>query len=151
MKRSNYKIIFFNNSNGSIREIFLSSYLLVIPLSLFFSFSFLLFYFFADEYVAWQSGKQIINHKENNQLLVENINHAEIEISNIQEKLNTIINYDNEMRDLLKLPRIHDDVRQLGIGGMPNQEETIEFLNYLLPNEKDINLQDYFNRLDFIF
>ena len=149
MKKANYKIIFFNNSKGSVREVFFSRYLLLLPIAVFFFFNYLLFYFFADEFVAWKSGYQIKNHKENNQVLVENIHQAEIDISNIKEKLNTIISYDNDMRDLLKLPKIHNDVRELGIGGMQNEEETIEYLNYLLPNEKDIDLQDYFERKNY--
>ena len=54
------------------------------------------------------------------------------------------------MRDLLKLPKIHKDVRDLGIGGSGNNNKTIVSLEYLLPKESKIDLQEYFNRLDFI-
>ena len=55
------------------------------------------------------------------------------------------------MRGLLSLPKIHEDVRKLGIGGADGNESlTITQLEYLLPNESDIDLQEYFNKLDFI-
>ena len=152
MKKTNYKILLFNNSKGSMREILLSKSFIFIPISIFFIFNFLLFHFFSDSYVSWRSGNEIQNHKENNKLLVQNIQIAENKIANIEEKINTIVEYDNEMRDMLKMPRIHEDVRALGTGG-PNEisdEQSIEILEYLLPDEESVNLRDYFQRLDFI-
>ena len=151
MKKSNYKILLFNNSKGSMREMVLSSRLLFLLMSVFTFFNFLLFYFFADTYVEWQSGIQLKDHQKNNKLLVSNIKSAETKIYNIEEKLNTIVKHDNKIRDMLKMPRIHDDVRQLGVGGNGlDNRQSAEFLEYLLPDEGEVNLQDYFDRLDFI-
>ena len=83
MKKTNYKILLFNNSKGSMREIFLSKSFIFIPISIFSIFNFLLFHFFSDSYVSWRSGNEIQNHKENNKLLVQNIQIAENKIANI--------------------------------------------------------------------
>ena len=151
MKKSNYKILLFNNSKGSMREVFLSTPLILASAFIFIFFNFLCFYLFADEYVAWRSNNQIEYHKKNNDLLVSNIKKAEDKILNIQEKINTIVKHDDKIRDMLKMPRIHDDVRQLGVGGNGlDNRQAIEFLDYLLPDEEDVNLQGYFDKLDFI-
>ena len=152
MKKPNYKILLFNNSKGSIREIFLSKPFALISLSVIFAFNLLLLHFFSDSYVAWRSDKEIRNHKKDNELLIENMRVAENRITNIEEKIYTIVDYDNEMRDMLKMPRIHEDVRELGIGGTGgiSEEKSVEIFEYLLPEEGAENLQDYFRKLDFI-
>ena len=48
--------------------------------------------------------------------MVEAINNSKDRISNIEEKLNNIAQNDDNIRDMLKLPKIHDDVRTLGVG-----------------------------------
>tara|TARA_Y100001970_G_C14004266_1_gene734999 strand:- start:172 stop:900 length:729 start_codon:yes stop_codon:yes gene_type:complete len=82
---------------------------------------------------------------------VDKIQRGEDRISNIEDKINTIIDHDNQMRALLSLPKIHDDVRKLGTGGEDSEHSvTMAQLEYLLPSESGIDLQDYFNKLDFI-
>ena len=107
MKKNKYKILLFNNSKGLIREILLSKSILFAFIIIFLACNFLTLYFFSDHYLSWKSDREIQNHKKNNQLLIDNILIAENRISNIEEKINTIINYDNEMRDMLSMPRIH--------------------------------------------
>ena len=87
MKKPNYKILLFNNSKGSIREIFLSKPFALISLSVIFAFNLLLLHFFSDSYVAWRSDKEIRNHKKDNELLIENMRVAENRITNIEEKI----------------------------------------------------------------
>ena len=93
---------------------------------------------------------EIQNHKKNNQILADNINMSEERMSHIEDKINTIIAQDDNMRGFLKLPKIHQDVRMLGVGGDKVQQTTVEYLEYLLPEDENIDLQEYFNRLDFI-
>jgi len=152
MKKTNYKILLFNNSKGSIREILVSKSFLLISSCLFLACNFLTLYFFSDYYLSWKTDREIENHKKNNELLIDNILIAENRISNIEEKINAIIDYDNQMRDMLSMPRIHEDIRELGIGGPEgiSEEQAIEMLDYLLPDEEAVNLQEYFQKLDFI-
>ena len=105
-------------------------------------------HYFSDDYVRWTSNLEIINHKKNNQELISKIENSEKQLQSIKNKMNTIVDYDNSMRDLLKLPKIHDDVRMLGVGG--EEEMNVEILEYLLPDGEEVNLQEYFDKLDFL-
>ena len=150
MNKKSYKILFFNNSKNSAKEFNFSTWFFAIPVSIFIVSNFFVLYFFADNFVAWSSNLEIINHKKNNQILLENINLSQEKMMHIEEKINTIIDQDNNMRSFLKLPKIHEDVRMLGIGGSELEKAKVEYLEYLLPDEEEIDLQEYFKRLDFI-
>jgi len=148
MKNKKYKILFLNNRRGSIKEInFSRSFILSSVLSVFFA-NFLIFNYLAEDYVIWKSDSVIKSHRENNKVLVESINDSKDRISNIEQKLNNIVQNDNNIRDMLKLPQIHDDVRSLGVGGTA-AKDAFEDLEYLLPDE-DLNLQSYFDRLSYL-
>jgi len=148
MKNKKYKILFLNNRRGSIKEInFSRSFILSSVLAVFFA-NFLIFNYLAEDYVIWKSDSVIKSHRENNKVLVESINDSKDRISNIEQKLNNIVQNDNNIRDMLKLPQIHDDVRSLGVGGTA-AKDAFEDLEYLLPDE-DLNLQSYFDRLSYL-
>ena len=56
---------------------------------------------------------------------------------------------DNNIRKLLKLPEINDDVRKLGVGGSPsNKDDKFNDLEYLLP--KSIDLNELNNNISFL-
>ena len=148
---SKYKIILFNHSKNLMMEIGVSKYFILASICILFSVNFIVLHFFSSAYASWQSSRQIENYKDHNTLLVDKIQNSEDKILNIEEKMSTIIDHDNHMRNLLSLPKIHEDVRKLGIGGPDGSKSlTLTQLEYLLPNESDIDLQDYFNKLDFI-
>ena len=127
MKNKKYKILFFNNRKGSIKEINFSKWLIFLPLSILLVANFLFFNYLAEGYVIWKCDVAVQDHKKNNETLVTSIYDSENKISNIEEKLNNIIEHDNNIRGLLKLPQIHDDVRELGTGG-PAEAQSIEDL-----------------------
>ena len=148
MNNKKYKILFFNNKKGSIKEIdFSKGLILSFVLSIFFA-NFLIFNYLAEDYVIWKSDGKIQNHRENNKILVESINDSKDRISNIEHKLNNIVHNDNNIREMLKLPKIHDDVRSLGVGGTA-AKDPFENLEYLLPDD-ELNLQNYFDRLNYL-
>ena len=62
----------------------------------------------------------------------------------------SIKNRDENLRELLKLPSINDDIRELGVGGGTDSLKNLNDLNYLLPSEFDLNLISLFKPL-FIF
>ena len=148
MKNKKYKILFLNNRQGSIKEINFSKRLIFSLLLVFFVSNFLIFNYLAEDYVIWRANSDIQNHKENNKTLVASIENSKNRISNIEEKLNNIVEHDNNIREMLKLPKIHDDVRSLGIGGS-TKEESFQNLEYLLPDD-ELNLQSYFDKLDYL-
>jgi len=149
MKTKKYKILFFNNRKGSIKELNFSKGLITSIVSAVLISNFLIFNYLADDFANWKNSNQLIDHKKNNEILVEAIENSENRISNIEEKINNIVNHDNNIRGLLRLPLIHDDVRELGIGG-EDDEQVIEKLDYLLPDESTTDLQTYFDRLDYL-
>jgi len=149
MKKKTYKILFFNNRRGYIKEIDFSKRIIFYLLSVLFVANFILFNFLAEDYAIWKGNTNIQDHKKNNKILTASIYDSENRISNIEEKLNNIIEHDNNIRGLLKLPQIHDDIRELGIGGAA-KGQAVEDLGYLLPDEENINLQSYFDRLDYL-
>ena len=149
MRNKKYKILFFNNRKGSIREFNFSKILIFSSLAVLLISNLLFFNYFSDDFAKWKNKNLIVDHKKNNEFLVETIHNSEDRISNIEQKINYIIKHDDNIRELLKLPKIHKDVRQLGIGG-PQEDQSIEKLEYLLPDEGELNLQAYFDKLDYL-
>ena len=133
MKSKKYKILFLNNKKGSCEKLispkaFLSSILFL------FLFNFLIFNFLADDFTAWKTNQEINSYKKDNIFLVEAINNSKDRISNIEQKLNSIAQNDDNIRDMLKLPKIHEDIRMLGVGGSA-AIESFQELEYLLPSQ----------------
>ena len=148
MKSKKYKILFLNNKKGSIREINFSKSLVLCSILFLFLMNFLIFSFLADDFTAWKTNQEINSHKKDNIYLVKTINNSKDRISNIEQKLNSIAQNDDNIRDMLKLPKIHEDIRMLGVGGAA-AKESFQYLEYLLP-ESDLNLQSYFDKLDYL-
>ena len=117
MKSKKYKILFLNNKKGSMREINFSKGLVLSSILFLFLFNFLIFNFLADDFIAWKTNQEINSYKKDNIFLVEAINNSKDRISNIEQKLNSIAQNDDNIRDMLKLPKIHEDIRMLGVGG----------------------------------
>ena len=151
MNKSKYKIILFNRSKSSMMEVALSKYFIVASVSILILTNVLALHLFSNSYSSWYSNQQIKNHQKDNNILVKKIENGEDRIVGIEDKIDQIIEQDNNMRALLSLPQIHDDVRKLGTGGDDSAKSlTMRELEYLLPDESEIDLQDYFNKLDFI-
>ena len=122
MKIKKYKILFLNNKKGSMREINFSKGLILSSILFLSLLNFLIFNFLADDFIAWKTNQEIYSHRNDNIYLVEAINNSKDRISNIEDKLNNIAQNDDNIRDMLKLPKIHDDVRTLGVGGAAAKE-----------------------------
>jgi len=151
MNKTKYKIILFNRSKSSMMEVALSKYFILASISILTLTNLVVLHFFSSSYSSWHSNQQIKNHQKHNNVLIEKIESGEDRITSIEDKIDAIVEQDNNMRALLSLPKIHDDVRKLGTGGDDSAKSlTMRELEYLLPDESEIDLQDYFNKLDFI-
>ena len=85
------------------------------------------------------------NDNENlEKLYLSLLNDAEL----MKESLDTIKHKDDKLRELLKLNKIGEDTRKLGQGGTKKKDHSYNDLNYLLPNEIDIEFIS--NELDFV-
>ena len=107
MRNKKYKILFFDNRKGSIREFNFSKIFIFSSLAVLLISNFLFFNYFSNDFAKWKNNNLIVDHKKNNEFLVETIHNSEDRISNIEEKINYIIKHDDNIRELLKLPKIN--------------------------------------------
>ena len=72
-------------------------------------------------------------------MLEQKIKEQDQEIKLLLDNIISIKNRDENLRELLKLPSINDDIRELGVGGGTDSIKNLNDLNYLLPSEFDLN------------
>ena len=146
-KIKNYKIILLKNNNLEMKEynapvlfFLISSLLLIFITALFIS-------LYSTDLSKLISLYEIRKHKQNNLKLEEKIIDQANKIDLLINEISLIKQRDENLRELVKLPRIDDDTRKLGTGGIKNYKD-INDLNYLLPNK--IDLKQIENNLHFI-
>ena len=150
MFKSGYKIIFIKDGKVDLKQINLRPSHIIISLI---SFSFVLIsstILLSDNFSNWIGYKEIQKHKRNNEILVETINQNQLSLEQLNKELSILKEQDDLFRKLVKLPKIHEDVRRLGVGGDKSNKKSID-LNYLIPeNIKYENINDdidYLKRL----
>tara|TARA_Y100000590_G_scaffold463170_1_gene629224 strand:+ start:52 stop:984 length:933 start_codon:yes stop_codon:yes gene_type:complete len=144
-KIKNYKIILLKNNNLEMKEynasalFFLTSSLLLIFVAVLF------ISLYSTDLSKILSLYEIRKHKQNNLLLEKKIIEQENKIDLLINEISLIKQRDENLRELVKLPKIDDDTRKLGTGGIKKVKD-INDLNYLLPNEKDLKqIEDNLN------
>ena len=146
-KIKNYKLILINKYDASAKEYSPRSVLIVtsslIFLLLFFSFVM----FLSKDINNLISFRVIQNHKNNNIELHSVIENQKNEIEELSNQINDLKLRDNNMRSLLKLPEIDDDVRKLGVGGSVDNEK-FNHIEYLVPG--DVDLDNMNDKIDFL-
>jgi len=144
-----YKLILIDKDKTSVKEInsqrlsllFLSAFLLFL---LFFS-----ILFFSTDFNNFITLRSIQNHKDDNKDLQMIVDKQSNKISLLLEEIELLNIRDNNIRKLLKLPEINDDVRKLGVGGSSsNKDDKFNDLEYLLP--KSIDLSELNNNISFL-
>ena len=137
-KIKNYKLILINKYDVSVKEynpgrIFLVFSLISISIVLF-----SMFVFFSSDLDSLISLKTINNHKKNNLELHSVIENQKDRIDELMIQVDNLNRRDNNMRNLLKLPVIDDDVRKLGVGGSQDNDKFND-IEYLLPENIDLD------------
>ena len=87
------------------------------------------------------------NHKKNNFELHSVIENQQNKIDELIIQIDNLNKRDDNMRSLLKLPIIDDDVRKLGVGGSSDNEK-FNHIEYLLP--ENIDLDEINNEIDYL-
>ena len=146
-KIKKYKLILINEDGLDAKEINSTSFFLISFLSMCIILTFILVSFFSTDISNLISFKSISTHKANNEKLHLLISNQQKEIDVLKEDLRTISGRDENLRKLVKLPPIDSDVRKLGVGGSPNEDQFND-IEYLLPNDIDLNIIK--NSLDFL-
>ena len=147
-KIKRYKLIVLKDNGLNMRE--LSIYKLLMT-TIFFSIIFLLFIsiaFYSTDIRKVISFSEIRRHQQNNSILEQKIIHQNNKIDTLLEEVHSIKNRDENLRKLLKLPPIDDDIRKLGVGGDLDSIARLNDLNYLLPKEFDLDILP--KNLDFV-
>lgn len=101
---------------------------------------FLSILFFSKDFNNFITLKSIQNHQDDNKDLQIIIDKQSNKISLLLDEIELLNIRDNNIRKLLKLPVINDDVRKLGVGGSStNKDDKFNELEYLLPKNIDLS------------
>jgi len=133
-KIKDYRIIILRKDNLSIKEfsisiVFVIGFLLITFISI---------SFYSTDIKEMLSFYDLRRHQKNNEILENQINKQKNKINFLINEINNLKKKDENIRKLLKIPSINDDIRKLGVGGS-DSIKSFNDLNYLLPNEFDLN------------
>lgn len=144
-----YKLILINKDESFVKEVnsqSISFLFILISISLILFLSIL---FFSNDLNDFITMKSIQSHKNDNKKLQSIINNQTNEISSLLDEIDKLNVKDNNLRKLLKLPEINNDVRKLGVGGSSkNKNDIFNDLDYLLPKDNDLN--NLKNKINFL-
>ena len=143
----NYKIILFKDNNLNIREYSISKIFIASILSIVTILSLTIFFIYSTEIKEAFSFYEILRHQNNNTQLENKIIEQKEKINTLLDEINLLKKRDENLRSLLKLPSIDDDIRKLGTGGS-DSIQSFNDLNYLLPGKT--NLTSFERDLSFI-
>jgi len=83
--------------------------------------------------------KVISEHRKNNSELNNVIIEQQSTINSLLKEIDTLYEKDENLRRLIKLPSIDEDIRKLGVGGK-NKNDKYNHLEYLIPDNIDIDV-----------
>ena len=148
MFKNGYKIIFIKEGKFSLKQVNISPTQIIFFISLIVLITSSFFIIFSDSFVNWAGSREINIHRENNKILVQKVEDSQKRINHLLNQLEVIKKHDDKLRELVKLPQIHQDIWKMGVGG--NQKNNSELdLNYLLPSDK-ININELEEELDYL-
>jgi len=133
MKNRGFKIILVSDSESEIRQLNINRKLLYgLPVLLVVGIAFILYLFsnFYSNKIYTQKLEQV---KADNSKLVESILETEERANLLQDQLDNIKKRDDLIREMVKLPKIDDDIRKVGVGGNKASDDESS-LEYLLPD-----------------
>ena len=147
-KLRKYKVIVLKNNNTDITELNIPKIFIFSCLFISIFITLMSIAFYSTDLGNVLSLSEIRKHKQNNSILEQKIKEQDEEIKLLLDNIISIKNRDENLRELLKLPSINDDIRELGVGGGTDSIKNLNDLNYLLPSEFDLNLIS--NYIDFV-
>ena len=147
-KFKDYKLLILKNNGLNLKEVKLSYIIMGFCFILFIFSSIISISFYSKELSNLISFYEIRRHSNNNKELQETIILQKNKIDALNKELELIKDRDNNLRNLLKLPLINEDIRKLGVGGSKRSANEKDYLSYLLP---ELNSPiDFNDELDFI-
>ena len=151
MFKNGYKVIFIKEGKFDLKQITISPLHIGLIAAGIVLLTSSFFFMFSDHFVKWAGSHEIEKHRKNNKILVQNIEDNQKRIQSLLNDLEDLKKQDDNLRRLVKLPPIHEDIRKMGFGGTHNKTET-EDVNYLLPEnqfdlDKELDDINFVNRL----
>jgi len=131
--KDKYKIILIKENHFELKEYSISF------LKLFFSVCFFIFfisiniYFFSGDLLSYFEFKEIQAHRDNNMELIDTIEEQNNRIKHISKLMDTLKIQEEKFRELVRLPSIHKDIRKLGVVPDKNKIQSLNNLEYLIP------------------
>ena len=140
-KLKKYRLIFIKDEGLYAKEVKLKN--LVVP----FSFLSLLIIFIFTLLLNSKDLKDLVTlkvisqHRNNNIELNNIILEQQNTINSLLKEIDTLYEKDENLRRLIKLPSIDEDIRKLGVGGK-SKNDKYNHLEYLIPDNIDIDILD---------
>ena len=140
-KLKKYRLIFIKDEGLYAKEVKLKN--LVVP----FSFLSLLIIFIFTLLLNSKDLKDLVTlkvisqHRNNNIELNNIILEQQNTINSLLKEIDTLYEKDENLRRLIKLPSIDEDIRKLGVGGKIKNDK-YNHLEYLIPDNIDIDILD---------
>ena len=122
-KLNKYKVILIKSDGLSAKELKFKDFIipgLFTVLCLMFFVSLL---FFSKDIKEILTLKIVSTHKNNNTELNTIVQNQQNEINLLLERINEIYKKDENLRRLINLPSINEDIRKLGVGGDKKKEK----------------------------
>ena len=147
--KNKYRIIVVREGEENIRQFSIGN-LVISSFVLLFLFAIAsIALLFTDNYSHQQYAEKLNQLQSDNSRLVEKIHNQSEKIDHFVGRMDTIISQDKHIRDLIRMPQIHDDIRKVGVGGNTGGKEESD-LNYLLPEGvESIDFDKFNKKLDF--
>ena len=137
-KIKKYRLIFIKDEGLYAKELELKNFILPLSLLAVFFIFILTILINSKDLKDLVTLKVISEHRKNNSELNDVIIKQQNTINSLLKEIDTLYEKDENLRRLIKLPSIDEDIRKLGIGGK-NNNDLYNHLEYLIPDDVDID------------
>ena len=134
MLKNGYKIIIIKEGKYDLKQFNISLFHIILLVCFIFILPSSMFFMFSEHFSNLAGTYEIEKHRQNNQILIQDIEDNQIRIDSLILKLDEIKKKDEVLRKLVKLPPIHDDIRKMGYGGLDDRRNANEY-NYLYTDD----------------
>jgi len=134
MIKDKYKIILIKENHFEMKQYSFSLIKLFSVVSFFIFFIVINIYFFSGDILNYFELKEIKLHRSNNLNLINTVAEQDEKINQISKLVDTLKLQEEKFRKLVKLPSIHKDIKDLGIEVDREKNESLNSLEYLIPN-----------------
>ena len=126
MEKRNLKLLYFSPDDSEIKNLNLGFSKLVISFVAIILTVILLTSVFSFVVIKFFNSYKITEYSRQNEILATHLLDVQNRMEKIQDEMKRIEKFDNDLHDLADLPRLDEDLRNVGIGG------SVDFENFAL-------------------